>query len=130
MAEKPREAGAEAAKKRRIARQVNTLLTSQPGGKKKLDGRTEKRRRRLIEEIKGGRGGVALKPMEKVAHADELIRLGETLSSLKAQGIKLERTQLTPEAEQAILQAQEAYGFHPKAWKLLGIDIKKLANPH
>ena len=127
MADEERNKSIEAAKKRRIARQVNTLLSSSPKGRKKLDGRTEKRRKRLINELKNGRRGTPLKPMEMVSHADELIRLGETLSSLKNQGVKVKKTELNFEAKQAILQAQEAYGFHPKAWKLLGVNIKTLA---
>lgn len=119
---------AEAIEKRRVARQLNTLFsggTSQPG---KVDGRTEKRRQRLMKELKEGKSGQALKPIEIVTHANELLELGETLSAIRKNGVKMPRLDLdgTPDKVETVLRAQEAYGFRPEVWKLLGLDVAEL----
>ncbi|HEY6877698.1 MAG TPA: hypothetical protein VI299_06740 [Polyangiales bacterium] len=119
---------AEAIEKRRVARQLNTLFgggNSQPG---KLDGRTEKRRQRLLKELKDGRAGQALKPIEIIAHANELLEMGETLSTIRKNGVKTSKLELDGSAEkvETVLRAQEAYGFRAEVWKLLGIDLTEL----
>ncbi|MFW5876895.1 MAG: hypothetical protein ACOCXM_09175 [Myxococcota bacterium] len=113
----------EAIEKRRAARQLNAVLTggAKPGDK--LDGRTEKRRQRLIKELKEGRRGQALSPIDFVSHVNELLDLGETLASLRKQGVKPRKTEQTPEVMQIVRQTQEAYGFRPDAWRLLGISV-------
>ena len=119
---------AEAIEKRRVARQLNTLFgggNNQPG---KLDGRTEKRRLRLLKELKDGRSGQPLKPIEIIAHANELLEMGETLSTIRKNGVKTPKLELEAGAErvETVLRAQEAYGFRPEVWKLLGIDLAEL----
>lgn len=119
---------AEAIEKRRVARQLNTLFgggNNQPG---KLDGRTEKRRQRLLKELKDGRAGQALKPIEIIAHANELLEMGETLSGIRKNGVKTPKLEFdgTSERVETVLRAQEAYGFRPEVWKLLGIDLAEL----
>jgi len=119
---------AEAIEKRRVARQLNTLFgggNSQPG---KLDGRTEKRRQRLMKELKEGKAGQPLKPIELIAHAHELLEMGETLSTIRKNGVKTPKLDLgdSDEKVQTVLRAQEAYGFRPEVWKLLGIDLAEL----
>ncbi len=121
-------ASAEAIEKRRVARQLNTLFgggASQPG---KLDGRTEKRRQRLLKELKEGRSGQPLKPIEIIAHAHELLEMGETLSTIRKNGVKTSKLELDGSAEKVatVLRAQEAYGFRPEVWKLLGIELAEL----
>jgi hypothetical protein len=111
----------EAVEKRRTARQLNTLLGA--ASDKKLDGRTEKRRKRLIKELKDGRRGKPLKPIEVVTHTDELLEIGETLSSLRKQGVKPRKTDITDEVMEAAQRTQKAYGFKPEAWKMLGINL-------
>lgn len=113
----------EAIEKRRAARQLNAVLTggTKPGDK--LDGRTEKRRRRLIKELKEGRRGQPLSPIDFVTHVNELLDLGETLASLRKQGVKPRKTEHTPEVMQIVQQTQEAYGFRPDAWRALGISV-------
>jgi hypothetical protein len=111
----------EAVEKRRTARQLNTLLGG--GSDKKLDGRTEKRRKRLIKELKQGRKGTTLKPIDVVSHVDELLSIGETLSSLRKQGVKPRKTELSSEVLDAVRRTQKAYDFRPGAWKMLGIDM-------
>lgn len=119
----------EAIEKRRAARQLNTLLTGGARDPNKIDGRTEKRRRRLIRELKEGRRGMPLKPIDFVTHVNELMDLGETTSSLKKHGVKQRKTEQTPEITQIAAQTQEAYGFRTEAWKLLGIDLGTAGNP-
>ena len=114
---------AEAIEKRRVARQLNSLLT---GGSKqgpKLDGRTEKRRKRLIKELKEGKGGTELKPIDVVAHVDELLQIGETLASLKKQGVKPRKTEPTPDVLEVVERTQQAYSFRPEAWRMLGLQL-------
>ena len=113
----------EAIEKRRAARQLNTLLTGGARDPDKVDGRTEKRRKRLIKELKEGRRGRPLKPIDFVSNVDELMDLGETISSLKKHGVKQRKTEQTPEITQVAVQTQEAYGFRAEAWKLLGINL-------
>ncbi len=113
----------EAIEKRRAARQLNTLLTGGARDPNKIDGRTEKRRRRLLRELKEGRRGHALKPIDFVTHVNELMSLGETLASLKKKGVKPRKTEQTPEITQTAIWAQEAYSFRPDSWKMLGIEL-------
>ena len=114
---------AEAIEKRRVARQLNSLLTDGPSKGAKLDGRTEKRRQRLVKELKGGRSGSELKPIEVVSHVNELLDIGESLSSLKKQGVKVRKTDPSPEINEIVERTQQAYGFKPDAWKMLGLTV-------
>lgn len=113
----------EAIEKRRAARQLNTLLTGGARDPDRVDGRTEKRRKRLVKELKDGRRGRPLKPIDFVSNVHELMDLGETPSSLKKLGVKPRKTEQTPEVTEVAVQTQEAYGFRPEAWKLLGINL-------
>ena len=115
---------AEAIEKRRVARQLNALFGPE-GENGKRDGRTEKRRQRLLKELKEGRAGKALKPIEIITHADELLSLGETLSSIRKNGVRALKsdTNFSGAQLEAVRRAQSAYGFRPEAWKLLGVDV-------
>jgi len=120
---------AEAIEKRRVARQLNALILG--GGdtdKPKLDGRTEKRRKRLIKELKEGRSGKGLKPIDVVLHTNELLEIGETLGSIKKQGVKVQKIDPTPEVQETISRAQKAYGFRIDAWKMLGLVVDAEGN--
>lgn len=116
---------AEAIEKRRTARTLNALLEG--GGKRqpKLDGRTEKRRARLIKELKEGKSGKPLKPADVVGHTDQLMEIGETLASLKKQGVKPRKTAVSEDVLEAARATQKAYGFRAEAWKMLGLNIEK-----
>lgn len=114
---------AEAIRKRRIARALNTILTSEGSTGNKLDGRTEKRRKRLVAELVEGKGGEPLKPMDVVTHVDELLGIGETIASLKKQKVKPRKIPLDDTIIESIEEAQAAYKFRPDAWKLLGVDV-------
>jgi hypothetical protein len=112
---------AEAIEKRRTARQLNALLTGGTRSSARLDGRTEKRRKRLIKELKEGRSDRALKPIDFVSHVNELYDLGETSASLRKQGVRPRRADQSDEIVEIARRTQEAYGFRPEAWKMLGI---------
>jgi hypothetical protein len=120
---------AEAIEKRRVARQLNALFGAD-GENGKRDGRTEKRRQRLLKELKEGRAGKPLKPIEVITHADELLSLGETLSTIRKNGVRTSRsdTNFSGAQLEAVRRAQSAYGFRPEVWKLLGVDVDKGAD--
>ncbi|MBX3251083.1 MAG: hypothetical protein KF901_28150 [Myxococcales bacterium] len=114
----------EAVEKRRVARALNSLILG--GGsadQPRLDGRTEKRRQRLVEELRDGRRGKPLKPIDVVIHTNELLEIGETLASLKRQGIKPTRITLDATLQATIERAHKAYGFRNDAWKMLGLSV-------
>lgn len=114
---------AEAIEKRRVARQLNALLTGATGKKTKLDGRTEKRRQRLIKELKSGKGGKPLKPHDVLQHAHELLEIGETMASLRKQGVKPRRIDLSEEILEVIKRHASAFQFRPEAWRMLGLKV-------
>jgi hypothetical protein len=116
----------EAIEKRRVARQLNALFSA-GNGEPKLDGRTEKRRLRLLKELKEGRRGQPLKPIEVVSHADELLSLGETLGSIRKNGVRTAKLDagITDDQQEAAQRTQAAYGFRPEVWRLLGIELHK-----
>ena len=119
---------AEAIEKRRAARQLNALFSGKSKSGVALDGRTEKRRRRLLKELKEGKKGEPLKAIELVSHTDELLKLGETISSIRKNGVKMSKVDLPEDAEEVIRRTQAAYGFSPEAWKILGLKLD-LARP-
>lgn len=114
----------EAVQKRRTARELNTALGANQVTS--LDGRTAKRRARLIQELKDGRNGKALKSIDLLSHTNELLEIGETWASLKKEGVRAVKADLTDELEKISITTQKAYGFRPEAWKMLGIDIEAL----
>jgi hypothetical protein len=114
----------EAVEKRRAARQLNSLLLGTSKSSMELDGRTEKRRQRLIQELKEGRGGEPLKPIDRLSHVNELMGIGETLSSLRKQGIKPAKAALNEEVIATAERVQAANPeVRPAAWKILGIEM-------
>lgn len=117
----------EAVEKRRAARALNTIFARASGEGGGLDGRTEKRRRRLILELKEGRRGKPLKPIDVLTHASELFDLGETLASLKKAGVKPIAAPATPEMIEAARRVQAAYEMHPDVFKLIGLEIPPAA---
>lgn len=113
---------AEAIEKRRVARQLNALLA---GGAKdnQLDGRTELRRKRLIKELVEGRKGQPLKAIDFLLAVNDLLDIGESVASLKKQGVKARKIDVSEEVLQTIQRTQSAYGFRPETWKLLGLSV-------
>lgn len=126
MARQPTEttgrASPRAIEKRRVARELNALLSE--GTPNPNDGRTLRRRQRLLKEIKQGRDGKPLKAIELLTRVDALLKLGETLSSIRKNGVLLPTVALPSDARSVVARTQAAYAFDPKAWKILGVDIR------
>ena len=123
---KNRRGSPDAVEKRRAARRFNELLL---GGPRASDGRTERRRRRLLEELAEGvarRGRRALKPVDVLARVDELLGLGETLASIRKACAPPPAVELTPELADGIRQLHEAYGFSLEAYRFVGLDREAL----
>jgi hypothetical protein len=113
----------EAIAKRRAARHLNSLFGEGGRAAGQLDGRTEKRRRRLLEELKDGRNGRALKAIEVLTHTNELLELGETLSTIRKAGAKPRKMEISEEDQDVVQATQSEYNFRPEAWKMLGIEV-------
>lgn len=114
----------EAIAKRRAARSLNSLFakTADVGT---MDGRTVKRKNRLLKELQEGRSGSALKAHEALSHITELLTLGETVGSIRKLNPRLPGAPvLTDEMVAAIRETQESYNFDPRAWKFLGVDVE------
>lgn len=120
----------EAVEKRRVARLFNDVLGGVSASPRR-DGRTEKRRQRLVKELEEGmaRGKRELKPIDVLLRVQELLELGEPLSNLR-KVVKIR--QLPPEAsaeglEDVVARLHEAYGFRPEAYRFVGLGDDILA---
>lgn len=121
----------EAIEKRRAARMFNDVLGGRGASTNKLDGRTEKRRQRLLRELEQGtaRGARELKPLDVLQHVQELLELGEPLSSIRKVS-KVKKTTLLPDAMVGVVERlHKAYGFRPEAYRFVGIpdDVLRTA---
>ncbi|MGO8997953.1 MAG: hypothetical protein ACLQVI_31925 [Polyangiaceae bacterium] len=113
----------EAIEKRRAARQFNDVLGGRGASAQKLDGRTEKRRQRLLKELEDGkaRGHRDLKPLDVLQRVQELMDLGEPLSSIRKVA-KVRKTNIAPDSILTVVQRlHEAYKFRPEAYRFVGI---------
>jgi hypothetical protein len=113
----------EAIEKRRAPRQFNDVLGGRGAASQKLDGRTEKRRQRLLKELEDGkaRGHRDLKPLDVLQRVQELMDLGEPLSSIRKVA-KIRKTSLAPDSILTVVQRlHEAYKFRPEAYRFVGI---------
>lgn len=120
----------EAIAKRRAARALNRLFSEAGAGPEQLDGRTLKRKRRLVKDLTEGKGGQPLKALEVLTRAHELLSLGETLVSLRKLKPKLPPMPPLDETTTAIvLDTQANYGFDARAWKLIGVSLERLGAP-
>src|SRR5579871_1192002 len=107
----------EAIEKRRAARLFNDVLGGRGSAAQKLDGRTEKRRQRLLKELEDGkaRGQHELKPLDVLQRVQELMDLGEPLSSIRKVA-RVRKTNLPPDSIVSVVQRlHAAYGFRPEA---------------
>lgn len=116
----------EAIAKRKAARQLNDLFSRAAGGG--VDGRTLKRKQRLLDELAKGKGGRSLTALEILSHADQLLSLGESLTSLRKVVKAPPPPARTEENRSLLAEAQQLYGFDPKAWKLLGVEIDRFTS--
>lgn len=121
-----RRASPEAVAKRRAARLFNEVIAGpspRPG-----DGRTERRRRRLLEELAQGvtRKGHDLKPIDVLLRAQELLGLGEPLSSIVAARPAPAPVKITEALVDGVRRLHAAYAFSPDVYQLVGIDEETL----
>lgn len=113
----------EAIEKRRVARVFNDILGGHGAASHKLDGRTEKRRQRLLKELEAGkaRGSRELKPLDVLQRVQELMDLGEPLSSIRKVA-KVKKPAVTPEAIVGVVERlHRAYSFRPEVYRFVGI---------
>ena len=118
----------EAVEKRRVARLFNDVLGGTSGSPRR-DGRTEKRRLRLLKELEDGlaRGKRALKPIDVLLRVQELLEMGEPLSQLR-KVVKVRANETAPEGlVDVVARLHEAYGFRPEAYRFVGIGEDVLA---
>lgn len=113
----------EAIEKRRAARYFNDILGG-GAARARLDGRTEKRRQRLLSELEAGtgRGGRELKPLDVLQHANELLELGETMASLRKVAKARKAHGLGDDVVVAVERLHAAYAFRPEVYRFVGID--------
>jgi len=118
----------EAIEKRRVARVFNDILGGSGASSSKLDGRTEKRRQRLLKELEAGkaRGSRELKPLDILQRVQELMDLGEPLASIR----KVTKVKKTAVAAEEIVDVVErlhrAYSFRPEVYRFVGIGEEVL----
>lgn len=120
---KTRRGSPEAIAKRRAARSLNRLF-DRGAATSALDGRTLKRKKRLLKELQEGKRGEVLKAHEVLSHVTELLGLGENMTSIRQLKPRLPPTPpMTEDMLSVIRDTQTSYGFDPRAWKLIGVDI-------
>ena len=118
----------EAIEKRRAARQFNDILGGRGLSANKLDGRTEKRRQRLLRELENGkaRGTKSLKPLDVLQRVQQLMELGEPLSSIRKVA-KVRKSNLPPESMVEVVERlHRAYNFRPETYRFVGIGEEVL----
>jgi len=120
----------EAIEKRRAARAFNDVLGGRGVGGHKLDGRTEKRRQRLLRELEEGTArGAELKPLDVLQHVQELLDLGEPLANIRKVA-KARKSTVPPESTVEVVQRlHKAYNFRAEAYRFVGIgeDVLRTA---
>jgi hypothetical protein len=113
----------EAIEKRRVARVFNDILGGRGASTHALDGRTEKRRQRLLRELEAGkaRGSRELKPLDVLQRVQGLMDLGEPLSSIR-KVTKVKKSAVSPEAIVGVVERlHRAYSFRPEVYRFVGI---------
>jgi len=111
----------EAIEKRKVARMFNDMLGAGPIAK--LDGRTEKRRQRLLKELEAGsaHGGRGLKPLDVLNHVTELLAIGEPLGSLRKARKPPKPLPVSKETVELVQRLHKSYGFPRQAYRFVGI---------
>jgi hypothetical protein len=114
----------EAIEKRRVARLFNDILGGRGAGALKRDGRTEKRRQRLLRELEDGkaRGSRELKPLDVLHRVHELLGLGEPLSSIRKITNVRKGIVAPEEMVEVVSRLHKAYGFRPECYRFVGVD--------
>lgn len=134
-AKKPRAAKAknrrgspEAVEKRRAARAFNDVLSGRGAAAAALDGRTEKRKQRLLRELKENRarGVRELKPLDVLHRVSELLALGVPIRSIR-EVARPRKLAVSPDAVlDAVRRLHAAYRFPPEVYRFVGIGDELL----
>jgi hypothetical protein len=113
----------EAIEKRRAARVFNDVLGGHGSASQKLDGRTEKRRQRLLKELENGlaRGSRELKPLDILQRVQELMDLGEPISAIRKVAKVRKSTIPTDSIVDVVERLHKAYNFRPETYRFVGI---------
>ncbi|HEY4120001.1 MAG TPA: hypothetical protein VGM56_19185 [Byssovorax sp.] len=116
--------------KRRAARAFNEALLGRAAPAR--DGRTERRRRRLLKELAdgvAGRGKRELKPVDVLSRVRELLELGEPLAAIKKACPARRAVEPTPAVVEGIRRLHEAYKFPLEAYRFVGVgdDVLRAA---
>lgn len=113
----------EAIEKRKVARIFNDFL-GRGAAAHKLDGRTEKRRQRLLRELGAGQahGARDLKPLDVLQRVQELLDLGEPVSTIKKVRKLPKPIPVAKETVQLVERLHKAYAFHQEAYRFVGIS--------
>src|ERR1700722_10833715 len=103
----------EAVEKRRAARLFNDILGGRGNGAHRRDGRTEKRRQRLMRELESGklRGAHELKPLDVLQRVNELLSRGEPLSAIRKIAKVRKATVPAESMVEIVGRLHKAYGF-------------------
>ena len=111
----------QAIEKRKVARLFNDLLLGGPSAK--LDGRTDKRRLRLLRELEAGtgHGDKALKALDLLNHVTELLALGEPMGSLRKARKPPKALPVSEETVSLVRRLHKSYGFPRQAYRWVGI---------
>jgi hypothetical protein len=113
--------------KRRAARAFNDVLLGKSAGAR--DGRTERRRRRLLKELADGFAGRAkreLKPVEVLTRVRELLELGEPLASIRKACPPRRAAPVTDALVDGVRRLHRAYAFPIEAYRFVGIGDEAL----
>lgn len=112
----------EAIEKRRVARLFNDVLGGNAPAAK-LDGRTAKRRERLLRELEENRhGSRELKPLDVLQRVHELLVLGESLSTIKKVRKIPKPSASNADTVELIQRLHHAYAFKPESYRFVGIS--------
>ncbi len=113
--------------KRRAARAFNDVLLGKSAPVR--DGRTERRRRRLLKELRDGFTGRAkreLKPVDVLSRVRELLELGEPLASIKKACPPRRPVDVTEAVIDGVRRLHRAYAFPIEAYRFVGIGDEVL----
>jgi hypothetical protein len=112
--------------KRRLARAFNAMVLG--GGAKARDGRTEKRRARLLQELGDGlaRGKRALSPIDVLVRVQALLDLDEPLGSIRKVCPVRHRVEPSDELVATLRRLHAAYGFSAAAYGFVGVEREAL----
>lgn len=118
----------EAIEKRRVARLFNEVVGGRRTGARRQDGRTEKRRQRLLRELESGkaRGTRELKPLDVLVRVHELLELGEPLSSIRKVARVRKAAVPAEEMVELVSRLHKAYGFRTESYRFVGVEDEVL----